>query len=156
MSQPTPRHPGKFVWFEHLSGDRDAARRFYEALFGCHPFPAKNYVQLSLSVLGGKVDAMVGRTDVPVRVRKAILRGLDLRIDQDDRIVMVVYTDETLAATGKRSLRPTRCSRRWRMTTAGAISRRRTPRRSAPWAHRAWRRSCRRRPGAARWSAGDA
>lgn len=34
MSQPTPRHPGKFVWFEHLSGDRDAARRFYEALFG--------------------------------------------------------------------------------------------------------------------------
>ena len=25
------------------------------------------------------------------------------KVDQDDRIVMVVYTDETLAATGKRS-----------------------------------------------------
>lgn len=25
---------GKFVWFEHLSGDTAAARRFYEALFG--------------------------------------------------------------------------------------------------------------------------
>jgi serine/threonine protein kinase len=51
----------------------------YEALYGSHPFPAKNYVQLSLSVLGGKVDPMLARTDVPVRVRKSILRGL--RVD---------------------------------------------------------------------------
>jgi len=55
----------------------------YEALFGSHPFPAKSYFQLSLSVLGGKVDAMVGRTDVPVHMRKAILRGLS--VDPDDR-----------------------------------------------------------------------
>ena len=27
---------GKFVWFEHLSGDTDAARKFYDALFGWH------------------------------------------------------------------------------------------------------------------------
>ena len=27
---------GKFVWFEHMSGDSAAARRFYEALFGWH------------------------------------------------------------------------------------------------------------------------
>ncbi|MBI5256163.1 MAG: VOC family protein [Burkholderiales bacterium] len=28
--------PGKFVWFEHLSADVSAARRFYEGLFGWH------------------------------------------------------------------------------------------------------------------------
>ena len=55
----------------------------YEALFGSHPFPANNYFQLSLSKLGGKVDAMIGRADVPVHVRKAILRGL--LVDPDDR-----------------------------------------------------------------------
>jgi serine/threonine protein kinase len=55
----------------------------YEALYGGHPFPAKSYVQLSLSVLGGKVDPMLARTDVPVRVRKSILRGL--RVDPADR-----------------------------------------------------------------------
>jgi predicted enzyme related to lactoylglutathione lyase len=27
-------HPGKFTWFEHLSGDTAKARQFYEALFG--------------------------------------------------------------------------------------------------------------------------
>ncbi|MBA3549947.1 MAG: tetratricopeptide repeat protein [Nannocystis sp.] len=55
----------------------------YEALFGCHPFPARNYFQLSLSKLGGKVDPMIGRADVPVHVRKAILRGL--LVDPDER-----------------------------------------------------------------------
>ncbi len=55
----------------------------YESLFGVHPFPAKSYVQLSLSVLGGKVDPMVGRSDVPVRVRRAVLRGLS--VDPDHR-----------------------------------------------------------------------
>jgi predicted enzyme related to lactoylglutathione lyase len=30
------RLPGKFVWFEHLSTDVPAARRFYEGLFGWH------------------------------------------------------------------------------------------------------------------------
>lgn len=30
------RLPGKFVWFEHLSNDIPAARRFYEGLFGWH------------------------------------------------------------------------------------------------------------------------
>lgn len=30
------RLPGKFVWFEHLSADIPAARRFYEGLFGWH------------------------------------------------------------------------------------------------------------------------
>ncbi|MBK7826715.1 serine/threonine-protein kinase [Nannocystis sp.] len=65
----------------------------YEALFGSHPFPAKNYVQLSLSVLGGKVDAMVGRSDVPVRVRKAILRGLS--VDPDQRFASM---DELIGA----------------------------------------------------------
>jgi len=55
----------------------------YEALFGTHPFPGKNYFQLSLSKLGGKVDAMLGRTDVPAHVRKAILRGL--LVDPDER-----------------------------------------------------------------------
>jgi serine/threonine protein kinase/tetratricopeptide (TPR) repeat protein len=55
----------------------------YEALFGSHPFPARNFFQLSLSKLGGKVDPMIGRTDVPMHVRKAILRGL--AVDPDDR-----------------------------------------------------------------------
>jgi serine/threonine protein kinase/tetratricopeptide (TPR) repeat protein len=55
----------------------------YEALFGSHPFPARNYFQLSLSKLGGKVDPMIGRTDVPMHVRKAILRGL--AVDPDER-----------------------------------------------------------------------
>ncbi len=55
----------------------------YEALFGTHPFPARNYFQLSLSKLGGKVDPMIGRADVPVHVRKAILRGL--LVDPDER-----------------------------------------------------------------------
>jgi uncharacterized protein len=27
---------GKFVWFEHMSGDTAAARKFYDALFGWH------------------------------------------------------------------------------------------------------------------------
>ena len=65
----------------------------YESLYGCHPFPAKNYVQLSLSVLGGKVDPMLARTDVPVRVRKSILRGL--RVDPADRFASM---DELLTA----------------------------------------------------------
>ncbi|MBL9101406.1 MAG: tetratricopeptide repeat protein [Myxococcales bacterium] len=65
----------------------------YEALYKVHPFPAKNYVQLSLSVLGGKVDPMLTRTDVPVRVRKAILRGL--RVDPADRFADM---DELLKA----------------------------------------------------------
>jgi serine/threonine protein kinase/tetratricopeptide (TPR) repeat protein len=72
----------------------------YEALFGSHPFPAKNYVQLSLSVLGGKVDTMVGRNDVPVRVRKAILRGLTvdpaLRFASMDDLLVVLKSDPEL------------------------------------------------------------
>ena len=72
----------------------------YEALFGSHPFPAKNYVQLSLSVLGGKVDTMVGRNDVPVRVRKAILRGLTvdpaLRFASMDELLVVLKSDPEL------------------------------------------------------------
>ncbi len=31
--------PGKFVWFEHVSGDSVAARRFYEPLFGWYTKP---------------------------------------------------------------------------------------------------------------------
>ncbi len=72
----------------------------YEALFGSHPFPAKNYMQLSLSVLGGKVDAMVGRNDVPVRVRKVILRGLsvdpDLRFPTMDELLLALSADPEL------------------------------------------------------------
>ena len=48
----------------------------YEALFRSHPFPAKNYVQLTTSVLGGKIEATPTRSDVPLHVRRAILRGL--------------------------------------------------------------------------------
>ncbi|MBL8970269.1 MAG: tetratricopeptide repeat protein, partial [Myxococcales bacterium] len=62
--------------------------------------PAKNYVQLSLSVLGGKVDAMVGRSDVPVRVRKAILRGLtvdpELRFPSMDELLAALKADPEL------------------------------------------------------------
>ncbi|HEY0137495.1 MAG TPA: tetratricopeptide repeat-containing protein kinase family protein, partial [Nannocystis sp.] len=69
----------------------------YEALFGSHPFPAKNYVQLSLSVLGGKVDAMTGRNDVPVRVRRVILRGLsvdpDHRFPNMDELLLALSVD---------------------------------------------------------------
>jgi len=72
----------------------------YEALFGSHPFPAKNYMQLSLSVLGGKVDAMVGRSDVPVRVRKVILRGLSVDPDQRfpnmDELLLALSSDPEL------------------------------------------------------------
>ena len=72
----------------------------YEALFGVHPFPAKNYVQLSLSVLGGKVDAMSGRHEVPVRVRKAILRGLSVdpahRFPSMDELLVALSTDPEL------------------------------------------------------------
>jgi serine/threonine protein kinase/tetratricopeptide (TPR) repeat protein len=72
----------------------------YEALFGVHPFPAKNYVQLSLSVLGGKVDAMVGRNEVPVRIRKAILRGLSVdpanRFPSMDELLVALSTDPEL------------------------------------------------------------
>jgi serine/threonine protein kinase/tetratricopeptide (TPR) repeat protein len=48
----------------------------YEALFRTHPFPAKNYVQLTTSVLGGKIEATPTRSDVPIHVRRAIIRGL--------------------------------------------------------------------------------
>ena len=72
----------------------------YEALFGSHPFPAKNYVQLSLSVLGGKVDAMTGRNDVPVRVRRVILRGLsvdpDHRFPNMDELLLALNADPGL------------------------------------------------------------
>lgn len=33
---PISRLHGKFVWFEHMSADTGAARRFYDALFGWH------------------------------------------------------------------------------------------------------------------------
>ena len=32
----TPHLPGKFIWFEHASGDVAKARAFYEPLFGWH------------------------------------------------------------------------------------------------------------------------
>jgi len=32
----TPRIPGKFIWFEHVSNDLQKARAFYEPLFGWH------------------------------------------------------------------------------------------------------------------------
>ena len=32
----TPHLPGKFIWFEHASGDIAKARAFYEPLFGWH------------------------------------------------------------------------------------------------------------------------
>ncbi|MCY0993591.1 serine/threonine-protein kinase [Nannocystis sp. ILAH1] len=54
----------------------------FEALFKAHPFPAKNYVQLTTSVLGGKIDATPVRTSVPLHVRRAILRALAVEPSQ--------------------------------------------------------------------------
>ncbi|MDC0674297.1 serine/threonine-protein kinase [Nannocystis radixulma] len=67
----------------------------FEALFGAHPFPAKNYLQLTTSVLGGKVDATPVRASVPLHVRRAILRALSVEPSQrfatmDDMLAALV------------------------------------------------------------------
>ncbi|WAS97881.1 tetratricopeptide repeat protein [Nannocystis punicea] len=74
---------------QHLGARVDAradqfafAVALFEALFKAHPFPAKNYVQLTTSVLGGKVDATPVRTSVPLHVRRAILRALAVEPSQ--------------------------------------------------------------------------
>jgi serine/threonine protein kinase/tetratricopeptide (TPR) repeat protein len=54
----------------------------FEALFGAHPFPAKNYVQLTTSVLGGKIETSPVRASVPLHVRRAIIRGLSVRPEE--------------------------------------------------------------------------
>lgn len=81
----------------------------FEALFGAHPFPAKSYMQLTTSVLGGKVDASPVRASVPLHVRRAILRGL--AVDPRDRFKSM---DDLLAA-----LAP---AERRRRTLGGAVA----------------------------------
>lgn len=59
--------PGKFVWFEHVSSDVAAARRFYESLFGWHTEemdmgPAGKYpmIQNAAAGIGGYRSAPPG------------------------------------------------------------------------------------------------
>jgi len=70
----------------------------FEALFGAHPFPAKNYVQLTTSVLGGKIDATPVRASVPMHVRRAILRALSVephqRFDSMDAMLAALVPAE--------------------------------------------------------------
>lgn len=55
---------GKFVWFEHLSNDIPAARRFYEQLFGWHtetmPMGAQSY-----SMILNGADGIAGYSKAP-------------------------------------------------------------------------------------------
>lgn len=63
----TPHLPGKFIWFEHVSGDTAKARAFYEPLFGWH-IEAMTMGGSSYSMIlngsggiGGFVDAPAGK-----------------------------------------------------------------------------------------------
>ncbi|MBK8263019.1 MAG: serine/threonine protein kinase [Nannocystis sp.] len=68
----------------------------YEALYGCHPFPARSYVELRAAVLSGKVRPPSG-ADVPPHLRAALLRGLavlpDRRFATMDALLAVLEDD---------------------------------------------------------------
>ena len=59
-------HPGKFIWFEHLSSDPVKAHRFYEALFGWKvtPMPMGEHsydmIQNGEQRIGGMLKAPPG------------------------------------------------------------------------------------------------
>ncbi|MCA9694609.1 MAG: tetratricopeptide repeat protein, partial [Myxococcales bacterium] len=48
----------------------------FEALYRKHPFPHRDFMELSMSVMTGKHAAVPSSSDVPVQLRKAVLRGL--------------------------------------------------------------------------------
>jgi len=62
----TPHLPGKFIWFEHASGDLSKARAFYEPLFGWHvetmPMGGQSYSMIlnGNEGIGGFVAASPG------------------------------------------------------------------------------------------------
>ncbi|MEZ4380419.1 MAG: serine/threonine-protein kinase [Nannocystaceae bacterium] len=54
----------------------------FEALYRAHPFPSSSYLELRRRVLAGEVAPVPGRSDVPAKVRAAILRGLHVYPDK--------------------------------------------------------------------------
>ncbi len=95
----TASHPGKFVWFEHLSADVPAARRFYEALFGWHteamPMGARTY---SMIMNGG--NAIGGYFSAPAGVPPNWLGYLSVDdVDASHRAALAAGASERMAPT---------------------------------------------------------
>jgi len=98
---------------QHARGQVDArADQFafcvalYEALFRERPFAGDSYQDLSASVGKGEVRPMPRETEVPARLRSAVLRGL--RTDPEERFPSMNELLEALASgrpsAGKRGL----------------------------------------------------
>ncbi len=48
----------------------------FEALYRQHPFPHKDFMELSLSVMAGRMRPIPSKPDVPSHIRRALVRGL--------------------------------------------------------------------------------
>jgi hypothetical protein len=86
---------------EQLRGEAADARSdvfgfcvaLYEALYGAHPFPAKDLASLRTAIAEGRVQEPLSRHGVPAQVERAILRGL--KVDPAQRFQSM---DELLRA----------------------------------------------------------
>jgi predicted enzyme related to lactoylglutathione lyase len=93
-------HPGKFIWFEHLSSDPAKAHRFYEALFGWRvrsmPMAEHSYdmIQNGEQGIGGMLKAPPGVpnqwvsylsvTDVDASYKAALAAGAKSTMEPGD------------------------------------------------------------------------
>ncbi|MGB1012908.1 MAG: tetratricopeptide repeat protein [Nannocystaceae bacterium] len=50
----------------------------YEALYGCHPYIFTNLIELTLAVLTGKIQPPPAGSDVPPRLRAALVKGMSV------------------------------------------------------------------------------
>jgi uncharacterized protein len=65
-------HPGKFVWFEHVSGDAKKAQTFYGKVLGwkVEPFPMGD-ATYDMILAGDTLDTMIGGYALPKNARQA-------------------------------------------------------------------------------------
>ena len=65
-------HPGKFVWFEHVSGDPKKAQTFYGKVLGwkVEPFPMGN-ATYDMILAGDTLDTMINLSSRPNDARAA-------------------------------------------------------------------------------------
>ncbi len=79
----------------------------YEALYGERPFPGDTVIALADSVTGGRMRALVKKTDIPAWVRACVVRGL--KVSPDERFaeldaLVAALTNDPIARRNRRML----------------------------------------------------
>jgi serine/threonine protein kinase/tetratricopeptide (TPR) repeat protein len=85
----------------------------YEALYGERPFGGNTLMALTTNVVNGRIRETPSNADVPLWIRKILLRGL--RVNADERFPSM---DELLEALGKN---PAVARRRWFVATSAML-----------------------------------